>query len=110
MIGKEVKGEEQVSLSKVKEILEERKKGKELTYEQQLAYEHAKKFSTIEGAKEQKLVKALLAAGISEAAAMKVTDIMPKNVFTLRQMLMKENRTFTDEEVNKILALIKEHA
>ena len=59
MIGKEAGEGESVSLSRVKEILEDRKKGKELTYEQQLAYEHAKKFASLEGAKETKLRKML---------------------------------------------------
>jgi DNA-directed RNA polymerase subunit F len=109
MIGKTSKGEEAVSLARVKEILEERKKVKELTYEQQLAYEHASKFAIKDVAKEEKLRKALEGFNLSDKALLKIIDIMPKTPFTLRQILMKENRAFTDEEISKIVATIKEH-
>ncbi len=111
MIGKETEEETAVSLNEVKKILEDRKKGgKELTYEQQLAYEHAKKFAGLEKAKEEKLKKALGEQGLNDKIIIKVIDIMPKNAMTLRQILMHENKTFEDAEVTKILAVIKENA
>ena len=94
MIGKGAGKEEQASLNEVLEILEERKKGKELTYEQQLAYDHVKKFASGAKAKEEKLKKALKEAGIGDKAVIKVLDIMPKNIMTLKQILAHENRTF----------------
>lgn len=110
MIGKNVDSEELTSLSEVKEVLEQRKKDGELTYEQQLAYEHAKKFASGERSKEEKFKKALVEAGASPKSAIKIMDIMPKNAMTIRQILMHENRAFTDEEVNKMLATVKENA
>ncbi len=105
MIGKGIEGEELASLNEVKEILEDRKKEKELTYEQQLAYDHAKKFAA--DAKQEKLRKALVDQGLSDRAAVKAMDIMPKNAMTLKQILSHENKTFSDEEVNAILAVLK---
>lgn len=108
MIGKDTESETIVSLNEVKRILDERKKGKELTYEQQLAYEHAKKFAN--EAKEEKLKKALLELGLNEKSATKIIDIMPKSAMTLKQILAHENKTFDDSEVTKILTIIKENS
>jgi DNA-directed RNA polymerase subunit F len=110
MIGKGAEHEEPASLNEVLEILEQRKKDRELTYEQQLAYEHVKKFASGGKAKEEKLKKALKEAGLGDRAVMKVLDIMPKNIMTLKQILAHENRTFDDAELAKILASIKENA
>ncbi len=110
MIGKGVQGGEQASLNEVLEILEQRKKDKELTYEQQLAYEHVKKFATGTKANTEKLKKSLKEAGLSDKAVLKVLDIMPKNIMTLKQILAHENRTFEDAELVKILASVKENA
>ena len=45
---------------------------------------------------------------ISERSIIKIIEIMPKNHMTLRQILASERKSYTDEEVNKILALTKE--
>ncbi len=111
MIGKETQEETAVSLNEVKRILEEKKKGsKELTYEQQLAYDHAKKFANLDKPKEEKLRKALSEFGLSETAAVKIINILPKNVITLKQILMHENKTFDEAEITKVLAAVKENA
>ena len=110
MIGKKTENEDATPLNEVRRVLEERKKDGELTYEQQLAYEHAKKFAGLEKAKEEKFKKELVDAGMSPRTAVKVMDIMPKGAMTLRQILAHENRTYTDDEIAKILAVIKEHA
>ncbi len=107
MIGKDVEAENMVTLNEVRDILEERKKKKELTYEQQLAYEHAKRASGMDKAAEKKLQKALAELGVEGKAAVKVIDILPKTTLTLKQILMHENRTFSDEEIAKILAAVK---
>lgn len=110
MIGKESESESTVSLGEVKRILEDKKKEKELTYEQQLAYDHAKKFAGLEKGKEEKLKSALVGLGASEKTAFRIIDILPKSALTLRQILAHENKTFTDDEISKMLAAVKEHA
>jgi DNA-directed RNA polymerase subunit F len=108
MLGKEVKESKAVSINEVVEILESRKKSSELTYEQQIALEHAKKFvqST---ARAEKLNKALDALGIlSLKGILKVIEIMPKNAMLLKQILVQEKKTFTEEDISKILAIIRE--
>lgn len=103
----EVKDTKIVSIDEVIEILESNKES-DPTYEQQLALQHAKKFSTTK-AKGEKLKKELEGMGLlSEKSVVKVLEVMPKNQMTLRQILAQERKTFSDEEVNKILELTKD--
>lgn len=108
MIGKESKQNGNASLSEVLEILEDRKKERELTYEQQIAMEHAKKF-VVAKVTEQKTKKALEALGIrSGQAVMSIINIMPKGEMLLKQILANERRTFTDEEVKRVLSIVNQ--
>ncbi|MDE1871246.1 MAG: hypothetical protein KGI06_03335 [Candidatus Micrarchaeota archaeon] len=103
----EVKETKIVSIDDVIRILEGGK-GAELTYEQQLALQHAKKFAASK-AKNEKMRKELVAVGdLSERSIVKILDILPKNNMTLRQILAQERKSFSDEEVSKILAITKE--
>jgi DNA-directed RNA polymerase subunit F len=102
----EVKDTKIASTIDVLEILEKEKA--EHTYEQQLAYDHAKKFAISE-AKAKKIKKALDELGIlNSESETTIIDIMPKNLMTLRQILAHERKSFSDEEVNKILSIVKE--
>ena len=105
MIGKESKHNGHVSLNQVLEILEGRKKEKELTYEQQIALEHATKFATAK-AGEQKARKGLEELGLlSNRTVLSILSIMPKNEMLLKQILANEKKTFSDDEVKKILSI-----
>jgi DNA-directed RNA polymerase subunit F len=105
MIGKEVKESKPVSITEVAKILEDNS-GATPTYEQQVALEHAKKVS--EGKSPEKIRKALEALNLmSEPSVIKVLEVWPKNMATLRQVLVREKRTYSDEDLNKVLELIK---
>ncbi|HUC39021.1 MAG TPA: hypothetical protein VL944_02735 [Candidatus Acidoferrum sp.] len=106
MIGKDSKNNGYASLSEVLEILEARKKDRELTYEQQIALEHATKFATTKAA-ETKAKKGLEEMGIlSTHTVHTILNIMPKGEVLLRQILSNEKRTFTDEEIKKIISIV----
>jgi DNA-directed RNA polymerase subunit F len=101
----EVKGTKVASIEDVINVLGEDKA--DPTYEQQLAMQHAKKFA-ITKAKSEKLKKELEGTGLlNERSVIKIIEIMPKNQMTLRQILAQEKKTFSDEDVNKILAMAK---
>ena len=103
----EVKETKAVSIEDVINVLENDKS--ELTYEQQLALQHAKRFATSSKAKSEKVRKELEGTGIlSGRSVIKILEIMPKNLMTLKQILMNERRTFSDEELTKLLAITKE--
>jgi len=102
----EIKETKIASVADVISILESDKS--ELTYEQQLAFQHAQKFE-VPKEKAKRIRKALEEFGnVSERSMVKIIEIMPKNNMTLRQILASERKSFPDEEVNKILALTKE--
>lgn len=105
MIGKEVKDSKPVSITEVAKILEDNS-GATPTYEQQVALEHAKKVS--EGKSPEKIRKALEALNLmSESGVIKVLEVMPKNAMTVRQVLAREKRAYSDEDIGKILELTK---
>ncbi len=107
MIGHESKQTGLASIYDVSRILEERKKGKDLTYEQQLALEHASKLVK-EGERPKKIKSELEKLGIlSERSVIKLLEIMPKNTVLLKQVIMQEGKVFSEEELAKILAITK---
>ena len=107
MIGKDAHDGKPIAISEVVEILEARKKSGELTYEQQIALEHAKKFA-LGKAQVDKVRKALDDLGLlNNKTVLKVTEIMPRNVMLLKQILASEKKAFSDEDISKILAVTK---
>jgi DNA-directed RNA polymerase subunit F len=107
MIGSESKQTRLATIYDVAGILEERKKAKDLTYEQQLALEHASKLvKSDEQAKKAKNELEKLGT-LSEKTVVKLLEIMPKNVMLLKQVLAQEGKVFSEEELAKILAITK---
>lgn len=106
MIGKDSKNNGHASLNEVLEILESRKKERELTYEQTIALEHATKFASAKNS-EAKTRKALEETGLlSGHTVLTILNIMPKGEVLLKQILSGEKRTFAEDEVKKILAIV----
>src|ERR1041385_6961359 len=70
-----------VSLAEVKSMLEKAQKERaELTYEQKIALEHAKRFARVDAKVARKLTEAVLAAlpGVEEKFALRVADAIPE--------------------------------
>ncbi len=109
MIGKEQKASRELPLPNVLEMLEERKQGSELGYEQQLAYEHAKKFAAISAKSSEKMEEELLALGISRKLAVKVVDIMPANIDQLKQVVIIEKKPISDEMLKGIMEAVERY-
>lgn len=106
MIGKEAKQAGSASLNEVLGILEERKKERELTYEQQIALEHAGKFVPVK-ASEQKARKALEALGtLTQQSLTCIINTMPRGEALLKQILAGEKRAFSDDEIKQMLSII----
>lgn len=109
MIGKNGSQSEVVSLPEVLEILEKRKKAGELGYEQQLAYDYAKKFSKLDEEKAKKMRKEVEELGISAKGAAKVVEIMPLDLIQLKQLLIIEKKTVEDDVVAKVFAVVESY-
>ena len=105
MIGKESKLKGVASINEVMSILEERRKRGEWIYEQQRSYEHAEKVSPAKE-RSKKVFKELVALDfIDEMTATKITDIMPANLMLLKQVIAGENKSYDEDQVNKIFAI-----
>ncbi len=109
MIGKGVEDKGFASVDEVYEVLKERKKSaKPLTYEQQIAYEHAEKFK-VPKKQYEKTKKELKETGLlGDTAIENVLSVMPKSAMLLKQILTKEKSSPSDDEVKKILSILNE--
>ena len=107
MIGSESKQTKLADIYEVADILEKRKKERDLTYEQQLALEHATKL--VKSGEQAKKAKAALEklGLLNEKSVVKLLEIMPKNAMLLKQVLAQEGKVFSEEEIAKILAITK---
>jgi len=109
MIGKDQSDKRPLSSAEAMEALEERKKDGELGYEQKLAYDHIKKFTTISVESAKKMVKELMEYGMGEGTAIKIVDIMPVDIIQLKHILAKEKKTFEEDEIGKIQEIVQSH-
>ncbi len=107
MIGKGSNEKSSVTLTNAWSILEERRKMREATYEQQLALEHADKFK-VDNALMERQRKALEALGIlKQDTITKLIDVQPGNDMLVRQVISMEKRAFEQDDVAKIALVFK---
>ncbi len=104
--------EKLITDAEAKELLEELAKRKELTLEQRNALEILKKFLRIDAEKAKKLVEELKSSvpKLREREAVAVANFLPEDKDELRVVLEKAYANFSQEEVEKILEIIKKHA
>ena len=97
-----------VPLTDVKEILREREKEEgELAYEQAQSLENADKFAESTPAKAKKLISEIEKGGkIPLETAVKIVDIMPKHVSTLKAILIKDKVELSDGELEAVIKLL----
>jgi len=98
---------EPVSESEVKAELSKRQKDEEeRAYEQAQALEHADKYIELTPAKMKKLIEDIRKnEKIPLDTAIKIAEIMPKHVSTLKAILIKDKVELSDEELNAVIKL-----
>jgi len=95
-------------MAEAKEILTKREKGKEMTYEQKLALEHLKKFTKLKPEEAQKFIDELsLVLRMTPETMMQILNILPKNPDELRLIFARERFSLKEEEIGKILDIVK---
>ena len=110
MIGKRVTKEKPVSLSEVLDILEKVKKEGELEYWQRLTYDYAQKFSKLKIGKAKEFTEELLKIEkIKENQAIAIVDLMPETKEDVEIIFAKERTKLEDEDINKILEIVKKY-
>ncbi len=101
-----------VPLAEVKAMLEKSQTVRtELTYEQKIALEHARRFARVDAATAGKIVKAVLAAvpGLEEKYAVRVADLLPQHADDVRAIFQKSHHELTDDEIAGVLAVVDEN-
>jgi DNA-directed RNA polymerase subunit F len=108
MIGKKVLEDRPVTLSEVKDILHSRKEDGELTYEQKITYDYARKFG--KSKKINEALESLIAEGVDDKMAIKVINAMPKTADQVKLIFEKARFTLKDSQISKILSVVKDLA
>lgn len=99
-----------LGMPEAREILTSREKERELVYEQKVALEHLKKFTKLKVADAKKFLEELNSIlRMSPETAVQILDIMPKNADELRMIFSREKFSLKEEEINKILEIIKKY-
>ena len=100
-----------VGMPEAKEILTSRETGKELSYEQKLALEHLKKFTKLNQTESKKFLEELSnVLRMSHETMVQILNVMPKNSDELRMVFAKEKFSLKDDEIEKILGIIKKYS
>lgn len=110
MIGKRMILQRPVSLPEIKDILKDRAEaGVDLTYEQNLTNEYAKKFAKISASKAKKLAEQVreVNAEVPEDVIAKILDFMPTSLDEMRLIVPKTIK-LEDADQSKIVELVKE--
>ena len=100
--------EEAISDVEAAEILEKREKEGELKYEQKNALEILRKFKASDGNKIKNMIAELKKMEkLRDRHIISIVNFMPEDKEDMRTVLAKEYTSFTDEEINTILEIVK---
>ncbi|HKZ45722.1 MAG TPA: RNA polymerase Rpb4 family protein [archaeon] len=103
-----VSSEEIVTDSEAREVLEKREKEGELKYEQKNSLEVLRKFSKADPEKIKSLVNELKTIEkLRDKQIVSIANFLPQDKDDLRAVLHKEYVNFAEEEIEKIIEVVK---
>lgn len=108
MIGKKTLESEPIPAAKVKEILEEFSEKYELNYEQNLALAHVTNLNKLSLEDAEKLIEEL-EAFMTHKQAIRVADLLPRDMADLRLIFAKERNAPSKEDMEQILEIIEKY-
>ncbi len=95
-------------ISEVKEYLEKRKEEGELAYEQDQALTHATLFAKKSAKEDKALTKKVIdVAKVPLETAVKLVEISPTKVDTIKLVLAKDRLDVSEETISELLKLFK---
>jgi DNA-directed RNA polymerase subunit F len=98
-----------IAMAEAKDILVKREKAKELGYEQKLA--HLKKFTKLKPDEAKKFLGELAAiVRMSAETSVQIANLLPKSPDELRLIFAREKFSLKEDEINKILELVKKYS
>jgi DNA-directed RNA polymerase subunit F len=101
-----------VTLAEVKEMLEKAQGDREeLTYEQKIALEHARRFARIDVKTGEKLLGALrkILPDAEEKYLYRVADLLPQHPDDVRAIFQKARLELTDDTIEQLLETVDKH-
>jgi DNA-directed RNA polymerase subunit F len=101
-----------VSLAEVKQMLEKAGTGREeLTYEQKIALEHARRFARVDAKVAKKILDAVGKAfpDLEGKYAVRVADLLPQHADDVRAIFQKSRHDFSDADIERVIAIVDEH-
>ena len=102
--------ERYVTLSEVKQLLEEAAATRELTADQKLAFDHVNKVSKLDVESAKKLQADLSKLGfISDALCAKIVDMMPSHADDVRILFSKERMVLEKKYIEQILSTVQKY-
>ncbi len=99
-----------VPMAVAKELMMKKEKEEEISYEQKLSIEHLKKFTKLSKDKALKLAEEISnVVKLSDEVLVQIVDILPQSIDELRLILASEKFSLREEEMNKILEVIRKY-
>src|SRR5688572_20241580 len=101
-----------VSLAEVKQMLEKAQdEREELTYEQKIALEHARRFARLDVKTVEKLVPDLRKATpeAEDKYLFRLADLLPVHADDVRSIFQKARTELEDAEIEKVIAAVDKH-
>ena len=108
MIGKKTWETKPIPAAKVKEIMEEFSEKHELSYEQNLTLDHATNLTKLSLEDTEKLIEEL-EAYVEYKQAVRIADIVPRDMADLRLIFAKERNAPSQDEMKEILEILEKY-
>lgn len=110
MLGKKREDIKPVSLAEAKDILEKRSKEADFGYEQQTSFDYVNQHCKLKYEDAKELEKKLSEfEDLSQESMVKVIDLLPEFKSSLNVLLTKDRLKLSDDQVDKIMDLVKEY-
>lgn len=108
MIGKKTLDVNPIPAAEVKEILEEFSEKNELSYEQNLTLAHVTNFQKLPLEDTEKLIEELESI-VKTKYAIRIADLMPKDLADLRLIFAKEKFPMKKDEMEDVLKILNKY-
>ncbi|KZX12198.1 RNA polymerase Rpb4 family protein [Methanobrevibacter oralis] len=110
MIGKNIIETEPITGAEVKEVLEEYSEDNELNYEQNITLNYLSRFKRYSLEDSEKLIEELQdKVNIKQKVAVRIVDLIPKDLSDLRLIFNKEIHQPTTDEMEQILEILEQY-
>ena len=103
--------EKMTSLADVKELLEKAETDRgELSYEQKLALEHARRFARMSAAEAKKLIEEVMQnPKVDYSNAVRIADMCPSHPDDVRALFAKTRANLDESEIQKVLESVQKY-